>query len=75
MNLKLKAGLEEAIIYIPFENRNVLGKFIDKGLYPYLYDKLPELFDVIEVKKTTKDDILINNAKPTGSSNTEGKIA
>lgn len=74
MKLKLKAGLEEATLYVPFENRNCVGKFIPEGLYPYLYKIAPELFDVIsESKKTKSDDILINNTELTGSSNTEGK--
>lgn len=75
MNLKLKDGLEEAMLYVPFENRNCLGKFIPEGLYPHLYKIAPELFDVITepTKKTKTDDILINNTKPTSDSNTEGK--
>lgn len=78
MKLKLKAGLEEALIYIPFERKNVIGKFIDESLYPHLYKIAPDMFDVItEVKpKTTiKNDISINDTKPTSDSNSEGEIA
>jgi hypothetical protein len=47
MNLKLKQSLEEAYIYVPFTNSNVMGKFIDEGLYPHLYELEPEFFDVV----------------------------
>lgn len=71
--LKLKDGLENSIIYIPFENRNELGKFINPDLYQYLYRKHPDLFDVIEDKKIKKNDISINNTKPISDINTEGE--
>jgi hypothetical protein len=75
MNLKLKDGLEEVTLYVPFENRNCVGKFIPEGLYPHLYRIAPELFDVIteSTKKTKTDDTIINNTEPTGSSDAEGK--
>jgi hypothetical protein len=69
--LKLKDGLENSIIYIPFENRNEMGKFINPDLYPYLYRKHPDLFDVIEDKKIIKNDISINNTKSVSDSNIE----
>jgi hypothetical protein len=69
--LKLKDGLENSIIYIPFENRNEMGKFINPDLYPYLYKKHPDLFDVIEDKKIIKNDISINNTKSVSDSNIE----
>ena len=47
MNLKLKQNLEEAYIYVPFTNSNVMGKFIDEGLYIHLYEIEPEFFDII----------------------------
>jgi len=75
MKLKLKKGLEEATIYLPFENRNVVGKFIDERLYIHLYRIAPDLFDAENVKTTTKNDISIDNTKLGGDSNTEGKIA
>lgn len=76
MNLKLKQGLENTMIYLPFENRNCLGKFIDPALYQFLYRIAPDLFDVIvEAKKATKNDILINDTESSGSSDLEGKIA
>lgn len=63
MELKLKAGYEEMTIYIPQENRNVIGKFIDSRLYPHLYRLYPDLFEeIVETKKTKKvNDILIND--------------
>jgi hypothetical protein len=69
MELKLKENLQEAYIFIPFINNNVVGKFIDKGLYPHLYNLYPELFDVVvEPKKTNVvNDILINNDTKEGS--------
>jgi hypothetical protein len=69
MDLKLKDGLENATIYIPFENRNSVGKFIDKSLYKYLYRIAPDLFDVVSTKTTQKNDISINNTEPGNSSN------
>lgn len=62
MELRLRAGYEETAIYIPQQNQNVVGKFIDARLYPHLYKLYPSLFEVIETKKTKKvNDILINN--------------
>jgi hypothetical protein len=76
MELKLKSGLEDELIYLPFEKRNVVGKFIDKALYPYMYSKYPNLFDVIEDKKTIViDDKPISNTISGSNSNIEGKIA
>lgn len=77
MKLKLKEGLADCEIYVPFENRNMLGKFIPEGLYIHLFKIAPDLFDVVNEKpKTTiKNDILINDTKPSNSSNTEGKVA
>lgn len=46
MKLKLKEAYTEANIYISFERRNCLGKFIPESLYPHLYNKYPELFEV-----------------------------
>lgn len=64
MKLKLKADYEEALIYVPQLNSNILGKFIDSNLYSFLYKKYPDLFEVQEavVKKTIKtNDIPFNN--------------
>lgn len=75
MELKLKSGLEDAYIYIALEKRNVIGKFIDKALYPYLFSKYPDLFEVIEDKKTIEvNDKLISNAIGGSDSNLEGKV-
>lgn len=73
MKLELKSGLEDTIIYNPFENCQQLGKFIDKGLYPHLYKRFPDLFDVIEDKIEELNDILISNTKSGSSRNTKGK--
>lgn len=69
MELKLKDGYEELTIFIPQENTNMVGKFIDSRLYPHLYNLYPDLFDVIETKKTKKvDDLYIDNTiEPSGS--------
>ena len=78
MELKLKDNYQEAYVFVPFVNANVMGKFIEEGLYPHLYKISPEMFDVIEesfyydipvkeVKKTKKvDDIFINISTDEG---------
>lgn len=50
-------------IYVPFENRNEMIKFIDERLYPHLYNLYPDLFEqVVEIEKTTTpDDLPIND--------------
>lgn len=48
MNIKLKEGLENSIIYVGIINQNILGKFIDPDLYPIMYKKTPDIFDIIE---------------------------
>ena len=77
MNVKLKKEFEEAYIYVPFINNNVVGKFIDEGLLPHLYNIAPELFDIVEPVKETKktkvvDDLYINNTIEQGGSNLGG---
>lgn len=71
MELKLKKDIEEAYIFEPFTQTNILGKFIEKGLYSHLYNLYPELFDVVEETKTKKttivNDILINDGTEKGS--------
>lgn len=63
--MKLKDQYLNALIYLPIERRDILGKFIDPRLYPYLASKYPELFEVEEVqsKKSIKNDIRINDSK------------
>jgi hypothetical protein len=72
MELKLKAGIEETYIYVPFINGNIIAKFIDKGLYSHLYELYPDLFDVVEPVKETKktkvvNDIFIDNGTEEGN--------
>ena len=78
MELKLKDNYQEIYVFVPFVNANVMGKFIEKGLYPHLYKICPEIFDIIEealyydipvkqVKKQEKvNDILIDNSTTKG---------
>jgi hypothetical protein len=51
-----------------------MGKFIEEGLYPHLYKISPEMFDVIEPKKTTKkvDDLYINTETEQGNTDAGG---
>ena len=71
MELKLKENVKETYIYVPFINGNVIGKFIEEGLYPHLYSIYPDYFDIVEPKVTKKtnvvNDILINNGTEEGS--------
>ena len=73
MKLKLKKDLQECYIYVPFIKANILGKFIEEGLYPHLYNKYPELFDIEPVKglkqkieEIKKDDIFIDTSTSEG---------
>ena len=81
MKLKLKDEFINSPIYNPFENRTVIGKFIDERLYPHLYKKFPDLFEFdMEVStKTTKktkksNDNTINNTEHRSGSNIEREI-
>lgn len=71
MELKLKKDIAETYIYVPFTNGNVIGKFIEEGLYPHLYNIYPDYFDIIEPVKTKKttivNDIFINDGTEQGS--------
>lgn len=69
MELKLKENVKETYIYVPFINGNVIGKFIEEGLYTHLYEIYPDYFEVVvETKKTTiVNDILINDGTEKGS--------
>jgi hypothetical protein len=63
--MKLKEQYLNALIYLPIERRDILGKFIDPRLYPYLASKYPDFFEVeeVQIKKSTKNDIRINDTK------------
>lgn len=67
----LKKELSNTLIYVPFENRNIIGKFIDPRLYPYMAEKFPDLFEdeVVEEKKknSKKNDLFINNTKQSNN--------
>lgn len=56
MELKLKTGIEEAYIYVPFINGNIIAKFIDKGLYSHLYEIYPDYFEVI-LNETEQEEL------------------
>lgn len=73
MRLKLKKELQECYIYVPFIKTDILGKFIDEELYPHLYKKYPELFDIEpakglkqKIEEIKKDDILIDRSTIEG---------
>lgn len=64
MKVKLKEEIINSVIYVPFMNQNVLGKFIPEGLYEKMYQKYPELFEIVkEEKKSKKDVIFINDSE------------
>lgn len=67
----LKKELLNTLIYVPFENKNIIGKFIDPRLFPYMAKKYPDLFeDEVEVKKNSKkNDISIDDTKFFGDDN------
>jgi hypothetical protein len=73
MKLKLKKGFEECYIYVPFIKANVMGKFIEEGLYRHLYKISPELFDIEpakglkqKIEEIKKDDLFIDNSTIEG---------
>lgn len=81
MKIVLKKEFRDTSIYVPFENRTMIGKFINEGLYPYMYEKYPDLFELIcekcenttcKCKKTKlNNDISINDTKYSGNSDIE----
>jgi len=83
MKLKLKEEFINTSIYLSFENRNVIGKFIDERLYPHMYKKDPKLFDLVcdkcegtkcKCKKSKETDVIsINNTKPQSGSDIIGE--
>lgn len=83
MKLKLKEEYINMTIYVAFENKNILGKFIDKDLYPYLQKRAPELFEFVcekcenvscKCKKIKEADVKPDQKSNTsGNSNTIGK--
>jgi len=83
MKIKLKDEYINKLIYIPFENRDVIGKFIDERLYPHMFNKYPQFFELIcekcdntkcKCKKTKEvNDISINNTKPISGSDAIGE--
>lgn len=72
MELKLKEEYKDAEIWVSFNNQNIVGKFIETGLYPHLYQVYPHIFDVIDeevkTKKTKVNDLFINNTTKEGNS-------
>ena len=83
MKIKLKEEYINKKIYLAVENRDVLGKFIDVRLYPYLQKKYPEFFESVcdkcdntkcKCKKTKEtNDISINDTKSISGSDTIGE--
>ena len=71
MELKLKEEYKDVEIWVSFNNQNIIGKFIEEGLYPHLYNAYPHIFDVIEeevkTKKTKINDISINDTSTEGN--------
>lgn len=56
MKLRLKKEVEDCYVYIPFTKSNVMGKFIEEGLYKYLYKISPDLFEV-ELNEAEKREL------------------
>ena len=48
MNYRLKPEYADQIIKVGLINKNVMGKFIDPEIYPWLFSKYPELFEEYE---------------------------
>lgn len=75
--IKLKDEYKDTLIYVPFINRDVVGKFIDEGLYPFMNEKYPELFEevvpVVE-KKKVKNDNIITDTEQSSDSDFGGEI-
>lgn len=47
MNLLVKSEYLNTNVYIPLENRDSILRFVDIKLYPYLYKRYPEYFNLV----------------------------
>jgi len=77
MNYKLKENLQDVYLFIPQINGNIIGKFIPEEMFPYLYRKYPEFFEIEEpklikglkqkIEEIKKEDVIfINNDTKEG---------
>lgn len=71
--MKLKQEYANKMIFIPNIRKTMVGKFIPEGLYPVLYKKYPEFFEVETITKPKKQNALpINDPIITTDNNTTG---
>ena len=63
MALKIKESYTDTEIWVGPNNSNIICKFIEKGLYPYLYNIYPHIFEE-EVQEVISESILFDEVKP-----------
>lgn len=68
--MKLKEQYINAKIFIPNIRQTMVGKFIPEKLYPMLYKKYPDFFELEPVKTTKKNALPINDPVITTDNNT-----
>ena len=71
--MKLKQEYANKMIFIPNIRKTMVGKFIPEGLYPVLYKKYPEFFEVETKNKNKKQDVVsLDHPIITTDNNTTG---
>lgn len=68
--MKLKQEYANKMIVIPKIRKTMVGKFIPVNLYPMLYNKYPEFFEIEPVKTKKTNVIPINDSVITTDNNT-----
>lgn len=68
--MKLKQEYANKMIFIPTIRQTMVGKFIPEKLYPMLYKKYPEFFEIEPVKTKKTNVIPINDPIITTDNNT-----
>jgi hypothetical protein len=62
MNIKLKEHLMNEMVWLPQTRQTIIGKFIPLNMFPVLYKKYPQWFDVINEEPKLHDEIPFEEA-------------